>query len=322
MAKVRDLIARVARSDVTVLIHGETGTGKELVARSIHEGSSRSEMPFVGINCAAVSATLLESELFGHVRGAYTDAKTARDGIFVQASGGTLFLDEIGDMALEMQSRLLRALQERRVRPVGGNVDVEFDTRVISATHHDLEKLVAAGRFREDLYYRLNVVKIDVPPLRERGNDVLELASAILARAAVRDRRAPIRLSPQVAERLLAYDWAGNVRELENCMERVIALATSSEISVDDLPERVRHHRSDQVIVVESRRDIVTLEVLEERYIHHVIKLLDGNKAQAADLLGIDRRTLYRRLEKYESDTVGAVSGSGLGSGSGLPVST
>ena len=298
MTTLQGLIVRVAASEAAVLVQGETGTGKELVARALHEGSTRSKKPFVGINCAAVPSTLLESELFGHVRGAYTDAKTAREGIFVQATGGTLFLDEIGDMTLEMQAKLLRALQEHCVRPVGGNVDVAFDTRVISATHHDLEAMVAQGRFREDLYYRINVITIELPPLRDRGRDIIEIAVQIMNHAAERVGHPPVQLSPDVAERLLAYDWPGNVRELENCIERVVALARTPLIQVEDLPDRIRNHRSHSVVNVDDARDIVSLDVFEERYIHHVIQLLGGNKSAAADMLGIDRRTLYRRLEK------------------------
>jgi two-component system response regulator HydG len=299
VSTLNELVLRVAASDVTVLLHGETGAGKELVAKAIHAKSARRNGPFVALNCAAIPATLLESELFGHTRGAYTDAKTSRDGIFVQATGGTLLLDEIGDMPIEMQAKLLRTLQERRVRPVGGSVEVEFDTRVISATHHDLEELVAKARFRDDLLFRLNVLAIEVPPLRTRGHDVIVLATEMLARAAVRDRRPPVRLSPEVAERLLAYDWPGNVRELENCIERVVALARSDHVAFHDLPERIRSFQSDRPLGLANVQDIVKLEVLEERYIQQVIKLLGGNKSAAADLLGIDRRTLYRRLEKY-----------------------
>jgi DNA-binding NtrC family response regulator len=300
MRELKDAIGRISANDVTVQLRGETGTGKELVARAIHAQSERRAGPFVAINCAAVPASLLESELFGYVRGAYTDAKGSRDGFFVQASGGTLFLDEIGDMPLEMQPKLLRALQEHCVRPLGGSAEIKFDTRVISATHHDLDQLAALGRFRQDLYYRLNVVTLDLPPLRTRGNDIIEIAAAVLARAAVRDRRSPLRLSAEVAERLLAYDWPGNVRELENCMERLVALAHSDVVAVGDLPHRIRHHSGDTGAALQEAGEVVSLETLELRYIRHVVKLLGGNKSAAADALGIDRRTLYRRLERHE----------------------
>jgi DNA-binding NtrC family response regulator len=306
MRRVQELVARVAPTDASVLIHGETGTGKELVARAIHDGGSRKDGPFVAINCAAVPATLLESELFGHVKGAFTDAKGARDGLFVQASGGTLFLDEIGEMPTDMQAKLLRALQEKTVRPVGASAEVPFDARIVCATHRDLDQLVAEGKFRQDLYYRLNVVNIELPPLRARGNDVVELAHAFLVRTAANSRREPIRLSPAVADRLLAYDWPGNVRELENCMERAVALARYDQVTVEDLPERIRAHRSDRIVVAaDDPLDIITLEELERRYITRVIRLLGGNKSRAAELLGLDRRTLYRRLEKYEGERTG-----------------
>ncbi len=304
MKRVADLIARVAPSEASVLIHGETGTGKELVARAVHAASPRQAGPFVAINCAAVPANLLESELFGHARGAFTDAKSQRQGLFVEASGGTLFLDEIGEMPLEMQAKLLRVLQERRVRPIGSNQEVDFDARLVTATHRDLEVDVEKRRFREDLFYRINVVKIDVPPLRERGGDVLKLASYFLGRFAERSGKGKLSLSPQAAERILSYNWAGNVRELENAMERAVALARLDQITVEDLPDRVRSYRADRFLLsADDPKEVVSLEEIERRYIYRVIKILGGNKARAAELLGLDRRTLYRRLEKYEGRT-------------------
>jgi DNA-binding NtrC family response regulator len=301
MKRVRDLILRVGGNDVSVLIEGETGTGKEIVARSLHAASSRNKGPFVAINCAAVPASLLESELFGHARGAFTDAKAQRDGLFVQASGGTLFLDEIGEMPLEMQSKLLRALQERTVRPLGSNKELPFDTRIVTATHRDLESEVDEKRFRQDLYYRINVVKIPVPPLRERGRDVLVLATHFLEKFAERAKKGAMTLSPQVAAPLLAYPWPGNVRELENCMERAVALARLDHVSAEDLPDKIRAFKADRFVVsADEPAEIITLEMLERRYIERAIKLLAGNKSRAAELLGLDRRTLYRRLEKYD----------------------
>ncbi|MDP2342540.1 MAG: sigma-54 dependent transcriptional regulator [Deltaproteobacteria bacterium] len=298
MKAVRELVERVASSDVPVLLLGETGTGKELVAHTIHEGSSRSAGPFVAANCAAVPPPLLEARLFGHHLG-----NGSRPGLFTQAAHGTLFLDEISEIPHELQAKLVRALQERTVRPVGGAVDVAFDARVICAAHKDLDLLVAQGLFRHDLHSRINVVAIELSPLRFRGNDVIELAHHILARIGKRESKTPMRLSPAVAERLLAYDWPGNVRELENSLERAAALARFDHITVDDLPERIRAHRFDRIIVsADDERDIVTLEILEERYIRQVIKLVSGNKSRAAELLGLDRRTLHRRLEKYEAD--------------------
>ena len=299
--RVKDLIERVGPTDVSVLVCGETGTGKELVARAVHRNSSRANGPFVAINCAAVAANLLESELFGHARGAFTDAKSAREGLFVQASGGTLFLDEIGEMPLEMQAKLLRALQERTVRAVGANTETPFDTRIIAATHRDLEAECTSGRFREDLYYRINVVRIPVPALRERGNDILLLATYFLKKACERAGRAEIGLSPQVASLLIANDWPGNVRELENCMERAVALARLSQISAEDLPEKIRSFTPKRFVMsAETEEEILSLDELERRYIMRALKILNGNRSRAATLLGLDRRTLYRRLEKYD----------------------
>jgi two-component system response regulator HydG len=309
LERVRDLILRVGASEASTLIHGETGTGKELVARALHAAGPRGSGPFVALNCAAVPPNLLESELFGHARGAFTDAKSARSGLFVEASGGTLFLDEIGEMPLEMQAKLLRALQERKVRPVGANTEVEFDSRIVAATHRDLDADVQQGRFRQDLFYRINVVRIDVPPLRERGSDVLKLAGFFLERAASRSTKGKLELSPQVAERLLAYDWPGNVRELENCIERAVALARFNHLTVEDLPEKIRAYRADRFVMsANDAQEIVSIDELERRYILRVIKLLGGNKARAAQLLGLDRRTLYRKLERYQGQ------GQGLGS--------
>jgi two-component system response regulator HydG len=303
LCKVREMVARVAPRDVSVLIEGETGTGKELVAKAIHRAGARQAGPFVAINCAAVPANLLESELFGHTRGAFTDAKASRDGLFVQASGGTLFLDEIGEMPLEMQAKLLRALQERTVRPVGSNNEVPFDTRIVAATHRDLEFEIENRRFREDLYYRINVVKISIPALRERGNDVLLLAANFLQKAAERNRQEPLALSPQVAALLLAYDWPGNVRELENCIERAVALARFSELSAEDLPDKVRSYSPRRFVVsADNESEILSLDELERRYILRALKILNGNRSRAATVLGLDRRTLYRRLERYEAD--------------------
>jgi two-component system response regulator HydG len=286
-----------------VLIEGETGTGKELVARALHAAGPRRTGPFVAINCGAVPANLLESELFGHVRGAFTGAVAPRVGLLVKASGGTLLLDEIGDMPLEMQTKLLRSLQERKVRPVGSNEERSFDARILAATHRDLEAEVAASRFREDLFYRINVVKIEVPSLRARGGDILALAAHFLRRSAERSKKGAMILSPQVAALLLAYDWPGNVRELENCIDRAVALARFDHISAEDLPEKIVASRTTASVVSAGESDeILTLDELDRRYIARALRLLDGNKARAAILLGLDRRTLYRRLEKYESD--------------------
>ena len=300
MKRVFDLVARVADSEASVLVMGESGTGKELLARAIHEHSRRRAGPFLAVSCAAMPATLLESELFGHVRGAYTDAKTQRDGLFVQAHGGTLFLDEIGELPLDMQPKLLRALQERTVRPVGGNEEIAFDVRIVTATNRDLESDVEDKRFREDLYYRINVVRVDAPALRERGGDVLLLAQHFVERFAARGGKVIRGIHAAAAQRLVAYDWPGNVRELENCMERAVALIRFDEVTLDDLPEKIRRHRADQLVfALEDLSAVLTLDELERRYIQRVLALVAGNKSRAADLLGFDRRTLYRRLDRY-----------------------
>jgi len=297
MRRVRDLIEQVANADATVLVTGESGTGKELVARAIHDLSIRRESPFVAINCAAIPATLLESELFGHVKGAFTDAKGSKRGLFVQASSGTLFLDEIGEMPAEVQVKLLRVLQERRVRPVGGEEEIPFDARLVAATNRDLETEVEEGKFRSDLYYRINVVHIEVPPLRSRQGDILLLAQSFLTRHAERSRKAVTGISRPAAQKLLDYDWPGNVRELENCMERAVALTRLSEIGVDDLPERIREHQSKKLEVSDDPEEMITLEEMERRYVRRVLVACRGNKTHAAKILGLDRRTLYRRLE-------------------------
>jgi DNA-binding NtrC family response regulator len=300
MRKVNELIARVADSDANVLITGESGTGKELVARALHARSTRKNGPFVAVNCAAVPETLLESELFGHAKGAFTDARQSRMGLFVQGSGGTLFLDEVGEMPLGTQPKILRALQERKVRPVGGNTEVPFDSRLITATNRDLETEVAERRFREDLYYRINVVRIEVPPLRGRGNDILVLAQAFIERAATRSGKNVVGLVSSAAEKLLSYDWPGNVRELENSMERAVALTRFDQITVEDLAERVRNYQSSHVVVAsDDPSELIPMQEVERRYIQRVLKSVGNNKTQAARVLGFDRRTLYRKLERY-----------------------
>jgi two-component system response regulator HydG len=309
MRRVFGLVARVANSEAGVLIHGETGTGKELVARAIHERGRRKAGPFIAINCAAVPASLIESELFGHERGAFTDAKSQRTGLFVQANGGTLFLDEIGELPLEVQPKLLRALQERKVRPVGSNHEHPFDARLIAATNRVLEDEVYERRFREDLFYRINVVKIDVPPLRERGGDVVHLARHFLTVYAERHGKGPVSLSTAAAEKLLAYSWPGNVRELENCIDGAVALARGATIELDDLPEKVRSFRPERFVVSANQpEEIVTIDELERRYILRVLSLVGGNKSRAAQVLGFDRRTLYRKLERYQGGTGASVA--------------
>jgi len=283
-----------------VLVTGESGTGKELVARALHKRGRRSGGPFVAINCAAVPESLLESELFGHVRGAFTDACAARTGLFVQANGGTLLLDEIGELPLSLQPKLLRVLQERAVRPVGGDAEIPCDVRLVATTNRDLEAAVAEGTFREDLYFRINVIQIEMPPLRARGSDVLLLAQHFIERYAGGAGKRVVGLSPEAAERLLAHDWVGNVRELQNCMERAVALARSERVALEDLPEKLRRrHRSRVPVGADDPSALVPLEEAERRHILHVMETVQGNKTVAAQVLGLDRKTLRRKLERY-----------------------
>jgi DNA-binding NtrC family response regulator len=295
-----DLIQRAAPSDATVLITGESGSGKDLVARALHERGPRHAGPFVALNCAAVTESLLESELFGHKRGAFTDARENRPGLLVQASGGTVFLDEIGDMPLGMQAKLLRAIESRTVRPVGSDAEVPIDVRFIAATNRDLESDAEEGRFRQDLFFRINVIQIAVPALRARGNDVLLLAQHFLERAAARNGKAVQGFSETAAERLLGYSWPGNVRELQNAVERAVALTTRERIAPEDLPERIRNHRKSQFSLTgEEVGGFLPMHEVERRYILHVLESVQGNKTLAARILGFDRRTMYRKLERF-----------------------
>jgi len=300
MRSLYGLLDRIADTESSVLITGESGTGKELVARALHRRSRRRNGPFVAGNCAALPESLLESELFGHVKGAFTDARGARRGLFPSANGGTLFLDEIGDLPLSFQPKLLRALQEWSVRPVGSDAEVPFDARLVCATNTDLDGAVVEGRFREDLLYRIDVIRVEVPPLRARGNDVLLLAQHFLERFAARAGKRVVGLSGTAASKLLDYRWPGNVRELQNCMERAVALTAYDQITVEDLPERVRDFKPSHVIVAaEDPSELVPMEVVERRYLRRVLEAVGGNKTLAAKVLGFDRTTLYRKLERY-----------------------
>jgi two-component system response regulator HydG len=299
MRRLRELIARVAKTDAPALIVGETGSGKELVARALHRHGPSRDGPFVALNCAALPEHLLESELFGHARGAFTDARSSRSGLLLHANGGTLFLDEISELPLPLQPKLLRALQERRVRPVGSEKEVTFDARVIAATNRDLDSAVEKGRFREDLFFRLDVIRIEVPPLRARGSDVLLLAQHFLRDSAERTGKAVAGLSHGAAEKLLQYGWPGNVRELANCVERAVALTDHEQVLVEDLPERIRAYAGPYVLVAgEDPSELVPLEVVERRYIARVMEAVGGNKTLAARILGLDRKTLYRKLRE------------------------
>jgi len=289
MQRVFELIDQVSTTDATVLITGESGTGKEVVAREIHNRSKRAAGPFVAVNCAAVPEQLLETELFG---------QNSRQGLFQQAHGGTLFLDEIGEIALAVQPKLLRALQERKVRPVGGDADVPIDVRLVAATNHHLEEMVEDKRFREDLYYRIHVIHIPLPPLRARGGDILLIAQHFLKhQAAVIDKKV-IGLSSAAAERMMTYDWPGNVRELANALERAVALARFEEIQVEDLPDKIREKRRPGLSGTELP-ELLTLEEVERRHVMRVLEACNRNRTDAAKLLGLDRKTLYRKLLRW-----------------------
>ncbi len=302
MQDVFALIRRLATSAVNVLVTGESGTGKELVARALHFHSPRAKKPFVAVNCAAIPDTLLESELFGYKRGAFTDARTDRNGLFVEADGGTLFLDEIGDLTPALQAKLLRVLQEREVRPLGAQRSEKVDVRVLSATNRHLAQRMAEGQFREDLFYRLNVIEVMLPALRDRGEDVLPLAEHFLVEAAKRTGK-PIRSFEEAALKILVgYSWPGNVRELENVVERAVALAETATIRPEDLPPQVRERKSVDVLQGALARNL-TLAELEREYIHRMLTAEGGNKTRAAQRLGLDRKTLYRKLEEYGKES-------------------
>lgn len=292
MLQMYKTIARVAESRSTVLIHGESGTGKELIARAIHFNSSRSSAPFVAVDCGSLAETLLESELFGHVRGAFTGAVTNKKGLFEEADKGTCFLDEVGDISLSMQAKLLRVLQEHEIKRVGGTETIKVDVRVVAATNRDLEQLVEEKKFREDLYYRLNVVSIYVPPLREREEDIPLLVEHFLSKYAAENRKPMPRISPAALDLLVRYRWPGNVRELENMIERLVTLSQSGLILPEDLPRRLRINAPD--VDMGSFPTGVSLSQIEKLYIQKVLEETGGNKKRAAEILGIDRRTLYR----------------------------
>ena len=296
MERLVDLARRVARFDATVLITGESGSGKERIARLVHEESTRSTGPFIAVNCGAITETLLESELFGHARGAFTGANQDRPGLFEAANNGTLLLDEVGEISKGMQVKLLRALQEREIRRVGENKNRRIDLRVLAATNRDLALAVADGSFRQDLYYRLKVVELNVPPLRERRDDILPLARVLLADAALRMKRKITGLAPATADQLLRYHWPGNVRELENAMERAVALASGNRVEVADLPEEVRQAFS---IPVATKGALRSLDEIERDYIIAALKVNGGNQTHTAEQLKIGSATLYRKLKRY-----------------------
>jgi DNA-binding NtrC family response regulator len=307
MREVFAMIRRVANGRSSVLITGESGTGKELVARTLHFHGARADKPFIPINCTAIPEGLLESELFGHVRGAFTGAHTSKRGLFEKANGGTLFLDEIGDMGLGLQSKLLRVLQDQEIRPVGGTQTVKVDVRIVAATNKELEAEIAAGRFREDLFYRLNVIPMHLAPLRERPEDIPALVDSFVRKHAGGERRV---VTQAAMERLKAQPWRGNARELENVIERALALTDAAEIGPEDLPfgsgAAVEEPDAAAALLRSAAEQRITLRELEERYIDQILRLTGGNKVQAAKILGIDRKTLYRRAERSERELAAA----------------
>ena len=295
MKRVYRLMEKVSPRDTSVLIVGENGTGKELVARAIHARSSRKDKPFVAVNCGAIPPNLVESELFGYEKGAFTGAQQLTEGKFDLADGGTLFLDEIGDMPLDMQVKILRAIQERKFYRVGGKKEISVDIRVLSATNRDLKQAIEDGSFREDLYFRLAVVTIEVPPLRDRGEDILEIANHFLSSGS-----APINLTKPAAECLAKYDWPGNIRELRNVLEQAVILGEGNRITPSDLPPHIGKSGRGKMVF-----RLKTLDDVEKQYIQRVLEETEGNKARAASILGISRETLYQKLKQYERDTAG-----------------
>ncbi len=297
MVSLHSKIERTAKAKGVVLVTGESGTGKELVVRALHRLGPRRDGPFVALNCGSISPSLIETELFGHVKGAFTDARKDHPGLFREAEGGTLLLDEVGELPMQLQVALLRVLQEWAIRPVGANGEVKVNVRVIAATHRDLTQAVADGTFRSDLYFRLDVLRLDVPPLRARGDDVVLLAEHFLKRATVRLRKSPMTLSPEAVRLLLSHRWPGNVRELQNAIERAVLSCEGFVIEPGHLPPTVSPKAA---ATVRDGWPMVSLAELERRHIEYVLGAFGGNRQRTAELLGIDRVTLYRKLKKTE----------------------
>jgi len=297
MQEIFELIERVSDGKSTVLIQGRSGTGKELVAKAIHYNGPRKDKPFMAVNCSAIPETLLESELFGHVKGAFTGAVTTKTGLFEEADGGTLFLDEIGDLSLSMQVKLLRVLQEREIKPVGGTESKKIDIRLITATHQDLAEKIRQGTFREALYYRLNVINIIIPPLKDRPEDIPLLARHFLNLYAKENNRSGMTVSREVLEAFINYPWTGNVRELENIIERAVILCKGNEITLEDLPPHFLKESRESL----EKTDLssLSLDEVEKEHIQRVLESVGGHKMKAAEILKIDRRTLYRKLQSY-----------------------
>jgi DNA-binding NtrC family response regulator len=300
MQKIQEEIVRVASSTATVMVLGDNGTGKELVAEAIHKNSKRREKPFLKVNCAAFNDNLLASELFGHVKGAFTGATSARKGLFETADGGTLLLDEVGDMSLDMQKKLLRTLQEGEVVPLGSSRVINVDVRLIAATNQDLQALMREGAFREDLFHRLNVITIRIPPLRERKEDILPLARYFLGRSADKEEKSITRISPEAERLLLDYAWPGNVRELENAIERAVIRSLDNQLRDDDF--QLDAEARDQPAALDGMADDMTLAEVERAYILKVLEQNEGNKKATAKVLDIGYNTLWRKLKKYQQD--------------------
>jgi transcriptional regulator with PAS, ATPase and Fis domain len=301
MERVYKMIEKVSQREHPVLILGESGTGKELVARSIHFSGPRKDKPFVPVDCSALVPTLVESELFGYTKGAFTGAMQAKQGLIEAANSGTLFLDEIGEMSLDMQVKLLRVLQQREIKPVGATERRSVNVRVVAATNRDLELAIRNGTFRQDLYFRLNVVQIKLPPLRERKSDIPLLVTSFLDKlSADSDAR---EITEDAMRRLMAYDWPGNVRELENAIERAVALGSGPFVSVHDLPSNLHYPTSDRA---PGREEVLPLEELERRAILSMLRQTNGDKQAAARALGIGKTTLYRKLKQYRLDRADA----------------
>ena len=300
MREIFELIRRVADSPTNILITGESGTGKELVAKALHYNSERKDAAFVAVNCAAIPEQLLESELFGHVRGAFTDAKVDKRGLFEEAAKGTLFLDEISELPLMLQAKLLRAIQEKEIRRLGANRPIAVDTRLIAATNLNLSEEVKAKRFREDLYYRLNVIEMRLPPLRERREDIPLLVDAFLNKFGQARGKDVKGVSETTLALLIDYSWPGNVRELENVIERAVTLSRGDKILPDDLPATIQGSRGERRVLDEAAEKMHPLHEIEKEYIKKILEKMGGNKYQAAQVLGIDRKTLYRKLGEMD----------------------
>ncbi|MBT3352161.1 MAG: sigma-54-dependent Fis family transcriptional regulator [Nitrospinaceae bacterium] len=297
ITQVFDMVKRIAKTQSTVLVEGKSGTGKELIAKALHFHSDRSEKPFVAVNCSAIPETLMESELFGHTKGSFTGAVSSRAGLFEEANGGTLFLDEVGEVPPSIQVKLLRALQEREIRRIGGRENISIDVRVIAATNRNLEEMTRQGDFREDLYYRLNVIPILLPELSERDDDIILLADHFVEKFCARNVVPLKKISRAALRRLMGYRWPGNVRELENVMERTVALCDQEVIEEDDIPPGVNGNGVGAPGPLVGSE--ISLDELERRHIESVLSRVGGHQVRASSILGIDRRTLYRKLIKY-----------------------